>query len=224
MPGRSGRPARSRVPSFVIFMTRVRSARATDTSTAVGSACFCTLRIASTSTDCTSGSRCGGTCAASPETSRRPRRACSRSSRRSSSTSRASVGGERRPSGRWTAPRRSCSAPWSSILQRSRVSASSSPSPDNASEIPNSRCTTRSWISRARSIRASSSRARMACRVALRAVAASAAVLPRLQSRWRSESVSGPAFGRRSPITTPIQRTPATIGVTIRVRPSTSAP
>ena len=56
----------------------------------------------------------------------------------------------------------------------------------STSETPNSRWITRSWISRARSMRAWSRRARPCWLVAMRTLAASAAVLPSVHRAWRS--------------------------------------
>ena len=81
-------------------------------------------------------------------------------------------------SGRESASRRSASAACISSAQRRRASSLSACSEPSTSETPNSRCTTRSWSSRARSMRAWSSRARPCWFVAMRTLAASAAVLP----------------------------------------------
>ena len=89
------------------------------------------------------------------------------------------------------AVRRSLRATWISSAQRRRVSSSKGWSPDSASDTPKRCCTTPSCTSRARSIRCSRATARSCCRVAARAIAASAAILPRIHSTSRSVAVSG---------------------------------
>ena len=115
-------------------------------------------------------------------------------------------------SGRPSASRRSARAACISSVQRWRASSLSSPSEPSTSETPNSRCTTRSWISRARSMRAASSRARPCWVVAMRALAASAAVLPSVHIAWRSDSSSLKWPPPRSAKITPSQRPPADTG------------
>ncbi len=94
-----------------------------------------------------------------------------------------SVAGARRPSGRWSARRRSRSAACSSTVTRSRASAGSGASLETTSSTPNSRWITLSCTSRAKSIRSCSWRARACWNVAWRAASASADVLPSVHSR-----------------------------------------
>ena len=122
------------------------------------------------------------------------------------------VGGDERPSGRCSAERSSPSAAPTSAAQRARASAVSGCSDDSASETPNSRWTTPSWMSRAKSMRSSSSRARSAAYVAIRDADASASVLPSIHSRSRLDSSIGDVPGDGSARMTPTQRPAATIG------------
>ncbi len=83
--------------------------------------------------------------------------------------------------------------------------------------MPNSLCTTRSWISRARSMRAWSSRACPCVLVAMRTLAASAAVLPSVHIVCRSSAVSSNCSPPRSAKITPSARPPAATGVHVSV-------
>ena len=131
-------------------------------STRVGCACLWALRTASASTDCASGSRLAGTSPASPASSVDPELGVhARRAARPRPTNVVWVARGARPSGRWSAVRSSPSASCVSLAHRSRASAGRSPSPSSAIETPNSRWITPSWISRARSIRCSSWRARL---------------------------------------------------------------
>ena len=136
-------------------------------------------------------------------------RGARRCSRATSSANVVSVAGALRPSGRCSARRRSRSAAWSSTVTRSRASAGSGASLETTSSTPNSRWITPSCTSRARSIRSCSWRARACWNVACRAASASAEVLPSVQSRSRSSSVSGAArapVGEDHPAPAPARR------------------
>ena len=132
--------------------------------------------------------------------------------RSSSAASVVSVGADERPSGRWSAERSSLSAAPTSCAQRARASCVRGCSEDSASETPKRRCTTPSWMVRAKSMRSSNSRARSPCDVAIRDVDASPSVLPSIHSRSRRRSSIGAAPCSGSARITPIQRPAATIG------------
>ena len=108
--------------------------------------------------------------------------------------------------------RSSPSAAPTACAQRARASAVSGCSEDRASETPNSRCTTPSWMTRAKSMRSSNSRARAPCDVAIREADASPSVLPSIHSRSLRCSSRGDEPDSGSARMTPSQRPAATIG------------
>src|SRR5215210_3609818 len=203
-------------PSFRTSRANTPSGAAIDTFTSLGSACFSALRRASFRTDTARGSSRSGTSAPSAHSSWSGRFLYWRS-RRSSSARRlpSSISKTEPPGDPIRASRRSPSAASISAAALRRSSSASGTSEPSASEIPNSRWVTRSWTSRARSIRSESRRLRSSCRVTSRTWLASAAVRPRASIVERSVSVRSKGSPSRSAKITPSQRPAAATGVQV---------